>query len=106
MKQHITPKQAKQLAESQFYSLFDEIVPRADWAHYHHKKVTIGKLIESLGDVTITQAHKGSTWEVSVAYEPNATYQERELIDALWDATVVWVRYRHPTEPFSKKLDH
>lgn len=88
MKQHITPKQAKQLTETQFYSLFDEIVPRADWANYHHKKVTIGKLIEVLGDVTITQAHKGSQWDVTSSNRQQFNYLETELVDALWNAVV------------------
>lgn len=106
MKQHITPKQAKQLTETQFYSLFDEIVPRADWSHFHHKKVTIGKLIESLGHVTIIQSHTGSTWEISLPYEPDVTYQEKELVDALWNAAVVWVRNRHQAQPSSEQLEH
>lgn len=50
MKQHITPKQAAEVSEIEFYSLFPEgIVKREDWANYHHKKVTIGKMIECLG---------------------------------------------------------
>jgi hypothetical protein len=46
LKQHVTPKQAQEFTENQFYSLFDEVVPRKDWANYHHKKLTIGKIIE------------------------------------------------------------
>ena len=48
MKQHLTPKQLLEVTEEQFYSLFDEIVKRNDWSKYHHKKMTIGKMIEYL----------------------------------------------------------
>lgn len=52
MKQHITPQQAQQITEEQFYSLFDEIVKRKDYANFHHKKLDIGKMIEILEDKT------------------------------------------------------
>ena len=48
LKHHITPKQAEELGDENFYDLFDEVVRRNDWAKYHHKKVTIAKLIESI----------------------------------------------------------
>lgn len=59
MRQHITPKQAKQLTKEQFYSLFPDLVIRDDWANYHHKKITIGKIIEILKD-------KGVKIEISI----------------------------------------
>jgi len=57
VKQHILPKQAKEITEEQFYSLFpgklhDNVVERKDWANFHHKKITIGKMIELLKQKT------------------------------------------------------
>jgi hypothetical protein len=46
MKQHITPKQVSEVSKEYFYSLFEELVDRDDWADFHHKKMTIGKMIE------------------------------------------------------------
>ena len=46
MKYHITPKQAKEVTEEHFYSMFNEIVKREDWYKYHHKKMDIGKMID------------------------------------------------------------
>lgn len=53
MKYHITPKQAREINEDAFYSLFNEIVKREDWAKYHHKKVTIGKMIDFIDGASI-----------------------------------------------------
>jgi hypothetical protein len=84
MKQHILPKQAAEITEDQFYSLFpDELVKRDDWANYHHKKVTIGKMIEFLsldGDLEITQFPE--SWFVSQCY---LSADHEELVDALWE---------------------
>lgn len=82
MKQHITPSQAKQLTEGQFYSLFEEIVPRKNWSNYHHRKMTIGKMIEILGTVTITRSDDGNLWVV------DDRYTHKELVDALWEAVL------------------
>lgn len=79
MKQHITPKQAKEVTEDQFYSMFDEIVKRDDWANYHHKKVTVGKMIEFLDGVYIFR-DKDEEWTVSTIY---CGY---DLVDTLWEA--------------------
>lgn len=78
MKQHITPKQARELTENQFYSLFNEIVPRKDWYSFHHRKVTIGKMIEVLQNVSIESSNQ--EWVV------NKKYRNKELTDALWEA--------------------
>jgi hypothetical protein len=52
MKQHILPKQAKEITQEQFYDLFKNqhwnTVMRKDWADFHHKKATVGKMIEIL----------------------------------------------------------
>jgi hypothetical protein len=82
MKYHIKPKQAKEISEEQFYSLFNEIVKRDDWANYHHKKVTIGKMIDFLDGVNV---YKGLTnqWYVTCYGEE---YSGKELTDALWEA--------------------
>jgi hypothetical protein len=93
MKQHITVEQAKEISAEQFYSLFDEIVERKNWTEYHHKKITIGKMIEILGDEiaemspTWNDDNKIIRWAVDVC---NANYggwfSSEELCDALWEA--------------------
>lgn len=47
MKQHITPDQFKEMDELDAVKLFD-LVPRKEWYKYHHKKVTIGKMMKIL----------------------------------------------------------
>lgn len=84
MKHHISPKQAKELTEEQFYSLFDEIVKRDDWFRFHHKKVTIGKMIEFLDETTIGKSIIDNLWHISLIDE--SIYHGEELIDALWKA--------------------
>ena len=84
MKQHITPVQALEITEEQFYSLFDEIVKRKDWAHFHHKKVNIGKCIELL-DFSLTKIeYDNFDYYVHTNKGENGKF---ELIDALWEAT-------------------
>lgn len=84
LKQHITPKQAKEITERQFYGLFDEIVQRKDWANYHHKKVTIGKLIEVLGEITIVKQENG--WQIYFRHNGRENMSiNKELVDLLWD---------------------
>lgn len=80
MKYHITPKQAKEITEEQFYSMFNEIVKRDDWANYHHRKMTIGKMIDFLDGVKIYKSPFNHQWEV------DDTYFGKELTDALWEA--------------------
>ncbi|WP_079709800.1 hypothetical protein [Paraliobacillus ryukyuensis] len=84
MKQHITPKRAKEITEDQFYNMFDDIVPREDWYKYHHKKVTIGKLIELLDSISILRHLFKDEWTVKTA--ENIEYTGSELIDLLWNA--------------------
>ena len=99
MKQHITPKQAEELTEAKFYALFEEIVERKDWAKYHHKKMTIGKLIEFVGayrQMDITS--KNEEWHIRL-YKLNDGVKDRvnsnfecknkELVDALF-GTLKW----------------
>lgn len=81
MKYHITPKQAKEITEEQFYSLFNEIVPRKDWANYHHKKVTIGKMIDYLDEVNISTSLLTKKFIINVE---DIEYEAMELTDALW----------------------
>lgn len=95
MKQHITPSQAQEITEEQFYSLFDEIVKRKDWAHFHHKKVTIGKCIEVLENSNRFKGlHKSDTdgeYKVYVVLDDSNGWNEyiksdKELVNALWQA--------------------
>ncbi|HFJ9376693.1 TPA: hypothetical protein ACGW65_000945 [Bacillus paranthracis] len=81
MKYHITPKQAKEITEEQFYSLFNEIAPRKDWANYHHKKVTIGKMIDYLDEVNISTSLLTKKFIINV---DDIEYEAMELTDALW----------------------
>lgn len=80
MKYHITPKQAKEVSESQFYSLFDELVKRDNWANYHHKKMTIGKMIDYLDTVEIWRNPSTGLWEV------DGVNASKELVDTLWES--------------------
>ena len=89
MKQHITPKQAKEITEEQFYSLFDDIVRRKNWANYHHSKVTVGKLIELIGNSYEIRAirvdHKRKKVYVVVKNNISSyTFEGDELCDILW----------------------
>lgn len=95
MKEHITPKQAQQLAEGDFYNLFKIEVKREDWYKYHHKKVTIPKLLGVLKkechfDLNITDSTNEIT--VYIAGNDQLVYnnQNHELIDLLYD-TVLFV---------------
>lgn len=84
MKHHITPNQAKEVTESQFYSLFTEIVHRRDWANYHHKKMTIGKMIECLGEVSIKGNPTARIFKATKVTANGRVYLGKELADALW----------------------
>lgn len=94
MKQHITPKQAKEITEEQFYALFDTIVKREDWANFHHKKVTIGLMIEFLYN---------NGWNIKIENIKDCFYVEDnkstkivvfelELCDALWEAVKRFIK--------------
>ncbi|WP_145413481.1 hypothetical protein [Paenibacillus xylanexedens] len=83
MKNHITPKQAKEATEEQFYSFFNEIVPRKDWTNYHHRKMDIGKMIDYLDEVIISRSVIDGMWNI-VAFDKH--YKGKELTDALWEA--------------------
>jgi hypothetical protein len=89
IKQHITPKQALQITEAQFYSLApDGFVKRNDWANYHHKKITIGKMIEFLcNNGWNVEIHKvGSEFRVANNVKDGHGFTHKELCDALWEA--------------------
>lgn len=85
MKYHITPKQAKEVTEEQFYSMFNEIVKRDDWANYHHRKMTIGKMIDFLDGVKVYKGLTDQNWYVEVESSEHE-YVGKELTDALWEA--------------------
>lgn len=96
MKEHITPKQAQEITEEQFYSLFSSVVRRGDWYKYHHKKVTVGKLIEFLTPISMhCYLVKEMYWSVDLIGEKHRRrigiskthFQSKELVDALWGAT-------------------
>jgi len=90
MKQHISPKQAKEISEEQFYSLFNKnIVERQkDWHTFHRKKVTIGYMIEFLSKTWNLKIEKIYDNEFRVLNnEANGiSYIKKELVDALWEA--------------------
>lgn len=83
MKTHISPKQAREVSEETFYSVFNELVPRKDWATYHHKKMDIGRMIDYLDEVKITKSVMNDMWDVFCFKQH---YKEKELVDALWEA--------------------
>lgn len=85
MKQHILPKQALEITEEQFYSLFEEKkVKRSDWVNFHHKKMTIGQMIEYLGVPKISKLTTyGGKWGVIIFH---TLFESDELCDALWKA--------------------
>lgn len=85
MKYHIKPKQAKEITEKQFYSMFNEIVPRDDWANYHHRKMTIGKMIDWLDGVNINKSAFDHKW-YAIVNDDEKEYTGKELTDALWEA--------------------
>ena len=98
MKQHITPSQAQEITEEQFYSLFDEIVKRKDWANFHHKKVAIGKCIEIIDGYSCWRIEdEGYNHECTLTlfktkfHEfPIAKFKYEGLINTLW-ATVKFI---------------
>lgn len=101
MKEHITPKQAQQITEDQFYSLFSEIVKRDDWYKYHHKKVTIGKLIEFLTPINMHCYDHIEEWKVQLIGDKHLRRIDLkrreffcpELVDALWEAAKEVLRH-------------
>jgi aminopeptidase-like protein len=100
LKQHITPNQAKKLTEKQFYGLFAELVPRKDWANYHHKKITIGKLLEIIREYCQMDIHTvNENWCVQLFNIDGGANnrdscicanQGKELIDVLFDS-LLWI---------------
>lgn len=85
MKQHITPEQAQEITEEQFYNLFEDvleekIVHRSDWYKYHHKKMTIGKMIAILVQYKIVGFEN---------YCIDFEWYEGCLCDALWETVKV-----------------
>lgn len=96
MKQHITPKQAKELGESLFYNLFEDvlnerIVHREDWYKFHHKKLDIGKMIEILDISTLATDFRKDfvvqEWIVEIMLVmDNYECKSKELCDALFKA--------------------
>lgn len=102
MKQHISPEQVKQISEEQFYLLFAEIVKRDDYATFHHKKMTIGKMMEFLRQNFQVRVYSDSTaWNIRLFdlmdydHNPeNVLWGEwkAELCDVLWEAVVYCIR--------------
>lgn len=90
MKQHITPKQFKEMSQEKTIELFG-FIKRKDFYNYHHKKITIGKMIEILQDKNIRALS-----EILIDYHRYLDdYKDAEfsfnysyngfLCDALWD---------------------
>lgn len=80
MKQHIKPDQFKQMDDIFAMVLFD-LVPRKDWYRYHHKKVTIGKMIEIL-----QEKDKDSLSRVLLSYHDHLVHNvDYNLCDKLWE---------------------
>lgn len=86
MKQHITPKQAKELTKEKFYELFPDLVIRNDWSNYHHKKITIGKMLEVLKEHNIEIEIKIVINKPVIVKDlsNNKEYYDMELSNILW----------------------
>lgn len=93
MKQHITSKQADEISKYKFYTLFPDLVIRDDWSKFHHKKITIGKMIELLMDRGYCYTIDYGKLEVWIlgnittkkTYCPEVKL-DNLLCDALWEA--------------------
>ena len=84
MKYHITPKQAKEITEEQFYSMFNEIEHREDWMDYYHKNITIEKMIDILDEITVGRDFVDKHFCVFLL--DGRDFKEEEFTDALWEA--------------------
>jgi len=87
MKQHITPKQCAKIAEEQVCKLLGEDIGKPkDYTHVHHKKFTIGKMIEILISYkpNIIFERLCDYYSEEYMWDTDHTYRE-ELADALWE---------------------
>ena len=87
MKQHILPKQAKEITKEQFYKLFPDLVDRKNWADYHHKKITMGKMMEFLWE-------KKAPLTVHLVFSGNAENKDESfenLCNVLWEQVKSYV---------------
>lgn len=92
MKEHILPKQAKQLTKEEFYRLNNDMVSRDDWANYHHKKITVGKMIVFINQFDRPKIYFGlntSYWHVELL-DQSQSFVSKELVDALFNA-LLWI---------------
>lgn len=94
MRQHIYPKDAMKVSKEQFYSLFNEdLVDREDWAKYHHKKVTIGKMLEflhnSYDEVYLNFKDKKVFIELNTSSKTEFKAHGEELVEILWEAIIL-----------------
>lgn len=88
MKQHLLPMQACHFTKETFYSFFDELVDRDDWHKYHHKKMTIGKMIELLHKKYKVEIVGGENFLITLYDKDQVIYKttRKELVDALYFA--------------------
>jgi len=88
MKQHIERKQWNELSDDNKYELESKDF---DGKHYWH--ITIGLIIEYLGDSLIQISNgQGNGWAVNHTNCVLAQDSEEELIDALWNAVIIRVK--------------
>lgn len=83
MKTHITPKQAEEISEEHFYSFFDQLMPREDWATCYHKKMDLAMMLDFLDEVKVEKDSSKGKWNVTV---DDRHYKRKNLVDALWAA--------------------
>ena len=94
MKQHITPKQFKEISKEQSIELFD--FNARDWRGceddfytYHHKKITVGKMIEILDNseysYDIKRCKNRNNWILIQLLESglNRSLKDRDVVDRL-----------------------
>lgn len=88
MIQHILPKQMMEISEKTLVEVFGFNNNRKDFYNYHHKKLTIGKMIEFLmmigWNIKIHREDMGFMVENDVLNGCNYVYSE--LCDGLWEA--------------------
>lgn len=93
MKQHITPKQLREVDKEKLISIYGDFNGsalnsyRKDFYDYHHKKFTIGKMIELL-QPTMTDFYMTNDKRFAVVLNDSRIdkFIGKELCDTLWDA--------------------
>ena len=97
MKQHITPTQFKEMNKERAIELFD--LNARDWRgyeddfyNYHHKKITIGRMIDFLSIESIIFCPQIDGWKIGTAYGRRFLFAHSDLCDALWKSVLEYIK--------------